>query len=46
MISGDDVKCVEADLTGEPDEFPKVRLDEVSAKTDDLSGVLLAKSVC
>jgi magnesium-transporting ATPase (P-type) len=28
MISGNDVKTTEADLTGEPDQFPKVRMDE------------------
>jgi magnesium-transporting ATPase (P-type) len=46
MLSGSDVKCIEADLTGEPDAFPKVRLDEESADIEELSGVLLAKSVC
>jgi P-type E1-E2 ATPase len=46
LVNGEDVRCSEADLTGEPDEFPKVRLDEVTAEVADLSGVLLAKSLC
>ena len=28
VIKSEDVKCTEADLTGEPDEFLKLRLDE------------------
>lgn len=28
VIEAQDVKCTEADLTGEPDEFVKIRLDE------------------
>lgn len=31
IIGGKDIKCTEADLTGEPDEFVKVRLDEENA---------------
>lgn len=46
VIEAQDVKCTEADLTGEPDEFPKVRLDESNYQISDLSGVLLAKSLC
>jgi len=46
MIEGKDVKCVEADLTGEPDEFIKVRLDESHLGDPGVSGVLLAKTLC
>lgn len=31
IIQAEDVRCTEADLTGEPDEFEKVVLDEVKA---------------
>jgi magnesium-transporting ATPase (P-type) len=46
VLEAQDVKCTEADLTGEPDEFLKVRLDESNFQIQDNSGVLLAKSLC
>jgi P-type E1-E2 ATPase len=46
MIAGKDVKCEEGALTGEPDQFEKVALDAEKAQIDELSGVLLAKTVC
>lgn len=38
--------CTENDLTGEPDAFPKVPMDESNYKEEALSGVVLAKSLC
>lgn len=46
MIEGKDVKCVEADLTGEPDEFIKLRVDESHVGDGGVSGVLMAKTTC
>ena len=46
VIEAQDVKCTEADLTGEPDEFVKIRLDEENYQYGENSGVLLAKSLC
>ena len=46
MVSGDQVLCTETDLTGEPDAFVKVAMDEGHAEDDQMSGVLLAKSMC
>ena len=46
VIEAADVKCIEADLTGEPDEFIKIRLDEDNYKYGENSGVVLAKSIC
>lgn len=46
VIEAQDVKCTEADLTGESDDIVKVRLDESNYQVADLSGVLLAKSLC
>ena len=46
MVAGKDVKCEEGALTGEPDQFEKVVLDEDKAQVEELSGVLLAKTLC
>lgn len=46
VIEGKDVRCSEADLTGEPDEFVKLALDEENWEIPDHSGTLLAKSLC
>ena len=46
VLEAQDVKCTEADLTGEPDEFPKVRIDESNWEIAELRGVILAKSLC
>ena len=35
MISGQDVKTDESELTGEPDEKEKVRVDEQNSKNGD-----------
>ena len=45
MISGQDVKCKEDELTGEPDEFEKVPVDETNY-ADGYSAVLFAKTTC
>ena len=46
VLRSKDAKCTEADLTGEPDEFLKLRLDESNYQIPDNSGVILAKSLC
>jgi Ca2+-transporting ATPase len=46
VVEAQDAKCTEADLTGEPDEFPKVKIDESNWEVAELSGVILAKSLC
>jgi len=45
LIDGQDVKCKESELTGEPDDMPKSIITEKNYK-DELQGVLLAKSLC
>lgn len=46
MVSGKDVKCEEMALTGEPDQFEKCVMNEENAQNEELSGVLLAKTLC
>jgi len=43
MIDGQDVTCVEGELTGEPDAFEKVRVTSENYK-DGVTGTMLAKS--
>jgi Ca2+-transporting ATPase len=43
MVDGQDVTCVEGELTGEPDAFEKVRITEDNYKYST-TGTLLAKS--
>jgi magnesium-transporting ATPase (P-type) len=44
MVSGQDVQCLEDELTGEPDEKPKVPLDD--DWRNDEQCVMYAKSKC
>lgn len=45
VINAKDVKTKEAELTGEPDEIPKVQITQENSQEEIISGVVMAKTL-